>query len=233
MQPSAARLNSLVLMALATSAAQPALACVAFAPFEIEDVRQADVVFSGKLVRYEIVSPGRPNTLDDYGLLTVRVDDVLKGNASGEMQLYWWNSTFEIPESIGHPNALLIAAVHADRPSLPLRGPSATAYPTRRPDLLHVMQAPCSSAFILPNSSHNADDIRAILRGDTIEPRDLFASALIASTAPMKARRVREAWPGGEGYALGVLSIIGAGFIAAFAHRRTRRNTDKRQLSSE
>lgn len=52
------------------------------APFEIEDIRQADAIFSGKHARFERASAGRPNSLDDFALLTVRVDRVVKWKVS-------------------------------------------------------------------------------------------------------------------------------------------------------
>lgn len=146
--------------------AQPASACMMDAPFHIEDIRLANMVFSGTLVRYERVSPGRPDSLDDYGLLIVKVDHTLKGDAKGEVQLYWWNSTFGVPETLAVGGRMIFAAVRADQPGPPLRGPSATVFATRRPDLPQLLQAPCSSAFMLPYSQKSEDNIRAILNGE-------------------------------------------------------------------
>jgi hypothetical protein len=151
-----------VLLAILASMAQPAYACMDIAPFVIEDVRQADAVFSGRLIDYRRISPSRPQSLDDYGLLTVRVDEVLKGDVAGEVQLYWWNSTFGVPEEMDHADRvrpIIIAAIRADRPSPPLRGPSATISPTQRPDLLQILQAPCSSPFILPHSTDAVEKV--------------------------------------------------------------------------
>ena len=149
-------------------------ACLMKAPFYIEDITQADVVFSGTLVRYEMVSPGRPDSLDEYGLLTVRVDKVLKGEVSGDVQLYWWNSTFGVPRTYEAKGPILIAAIRADGKGLPLRGPSATVFPTRRPDLLQIMQAPCSDAFILPYAPRTEEDIKIILGGGAVARRNYF-----------------------------------------------------------
>lgn len=222
-QSKTARASLFALTALAAIAGQPVVACVMFAPFEIEEIRQADVVFSGELIRYEIMSPGRPGSLDDYGLLTVRVGEVLKGEVSGDVQLYWWNSTFGVPQTIERPNPLLIAAIRADRKGLPLRAPSATTFPTRRPDLLQVLQAPCSGAFILPYSQRNAADVRATLRGERVEKRDFFATAESMETPPVRAVLVRESSRMSENYVLGIFAIIAAGFIATFAYLRGRR----------
>ena len=164
------------LVVAVAAAAQPAKACRMNARFHVEDIRHADVVFAGRLIRYELVSPGRPNTLDEYGLLTVRVHRVLKGRVSGDVQLYWHNSTFAMPRSMERGRPVLIAAVRADRPGLPLRGPSGTVFGTGRPDLLQVMQAPCSSPFILHASQTTVDSIRTILRGGSVAPRDYYST---------------------------------------------------------
>ena len=159
---------------LATGMPQSAIACRTYAPFQIEDIARADVVFTGQLIRYDLVSPGRSNSLDEYALLTVRVDKVLKGNASGDVQLYWWNSTFGVPKKLQRDGRILIAAVSADRTGLPLRGPSATVFPSRRPDLLQVLQAPCSTAFILIDTAKGEENVRAVLRGEPAGPYDYF-----------------------------------------------------------
>jgi hypothetical protein len=155
-------------------AAPPAHACRASTPLVVEDIRQADLVFTGRLVRYELVSPGRPNSLDEYALLTVRVDTVLKGTASGDVQLYWWNSTFGVPKTMEAAGPVLVAATSAAAKSLPLRGPSATVFASRRPDLPQILQAPCSSAFILPDSPTAEENVRTILAGGTAPPFDYW-----------------------------------------------------------
>lgn len=164
---------SLPLFAVATLP-QSASACMTDAPFHIEDIRQADVVFSGQLIHYEVVSPGRPDSLDEYGILTVRVSEVFKGKVSGDVKLYWWNSTFGMPKTMERKQPIMIAATRADSEGLPLRGPSATVFATRRPDLLQVMQAPCSDPFILAYSEMGAANIRTILGGGKVKPYDYF-----------------------------------------------------------
>ena len=148
---------------------QAAHACRGYRPFVIDYLRHADVVFSGRLLRYELVSPGRA---DEHGLLTVRVDAVFKGRVSGDVQLYWVNSTFTQPSVMEFPEPILIAAVEQNRERMPATDPSATVRRTDRPDLLHVLQRPCSSPFILPYSRDTADHIQAILREGAVEPQD-------------------------------------------------------------
>jgi hypothetical protein len=158
-----------VLLAIGASSAQ---ACITFAPFKIEDIKHADEVFSGKLLRYERVSGDGPGSLSDYGLLTVRVQTVLKGKASGDVQLYWWNSTYGVPDRMERGEPILVAAVHAGGPSLPLRGGSATFRPTQRPDILQILQAPCSSPFFLDSSPANITVVRTTLSGGKVNADD-------------------------------------------------------------
>lgn len=154
---------------------QTANACIDIAPFVMEDMRQADVVFIGKPVAYERISPDEPDTLSDYGLLTVRVEQVLKGSASGDVVLYWWNSSFGVPETFETSDRVLIAAINSSSNGPPLRGPSATVLPTRRPDLLQILQAPCSQPFILPVSPDDDLLFQALMRGEPFD-EDAYAA---------------------------------------------------------
>jgi hypothetical protein len=144
---------------------QPAQACFMNTPLLPKDARRADIVFTGRLLKYERVSPDPSLKLRSYGLLTIRVETVLQGQIAGDIQLYWENSTFGIPTEWTRGEDLLVAAIHADRPGLPLRGPSATIFPSRRPDLFQILQAPCSSPFIFPSSPDNIETMQAVLAG--------------------------------------------------------------------
>jgi hypothetical protein len=48
---------------------QSVQACRINSPLNPEDARQADVVFTGRLLKYERVSPGRPDSLSDYAMV--------------------------------------------------------------------------------------------------------------------------------------------------------------------
>lgn len=163
------------LLLAAAAVSQPANACLDIAPFVMEDMRQADVVFIGKPVAYERISPDEPDTLSDYGLLTVHAEQVLKGSASGDVVLYWWNSTFAVPETFETSDRVLIAAINSSSNGPPLRGASATVLPTQRPDLLQILQAPCSGPFILPASPEHDPLFQALLRGEPFD-EDAYAA---------------------------------------------------------
>ena len=199
-------------------------ACVTSAAMAIEDIIQADAIFSGKVLSYEIVSPGRPDTLDDYGMIKVRVVESLKGDASGDVQLYWWNSTFGMPEELHLTEPALFAAVAPGKKALPLRAPSGTIFPTRRADLWEVMQAPCAGAFMLPFTNGTAKNVRDFLAGkkvdiyDSIGPTDKISFR----TTPATHRTEQAASPAMLAGAIGLFAIL----ASTFWIRRRRRGID-------
>src|SRR6478735_1022803 len=96
-----------VLAAAIASFAEQASACPQVEPFHLEDVRQADVVFKGRLIGYTTPSRGRSN-VDDYAILTVHVDETIKGNVRGNIRLYWGNATFGVPKTMRIRRPVLI-----------------------------------------------------------------------------------------------------------------------------
>ncbi|MFT4025835.1 MAG: hypothetical protein QM676_03385 [Novosphingobium sp.] len=203
----------------------PAQACIDLAPFKIEDIRQADAVFTGKVTRYEIVSPEQPGTLSDYALITVVVQEMIKGQASGEIQLYWHNSTFDLPDPLYVAEPSIFAVVRADRLGLPLRGPSATTFASRRPDILQILQAPCSGEFILPYSRQGVANIRAILAGTALDPDSVIAPQEGTVLRQIPAERHWRS-PLGVWHWIGVAIAIGViGLVLAWLLRRGRRRT--------
>jgi hypothetical protein len=154
----------------AAGVAEPAQACRITRPLELEPIRNADAVFTGRLIRYDLVSPQRPQTFPQYALLTVRVDRVLKGRASGDVVLFWLNSTFGFPRRMAF-TSVLVAAQHDDlalwRPS-----PSRDRLLARYPGLMSVLQQPCSVPFILRSTRTNVELVTTVLRGGRVGPHD-------------------------------------------------------------
>jgi hypothetical protein len=168
----------------AAIATAPANACRMYAPFHVEDVRYADVVVVGRIANYRIVrdtefrrkmlkSPHlRPEDrefyesgttlLPDYARFDVEVDQILFGTAPRRLAVTWDNSTYGEPETMA-AGPFLIALRRPASATAPLRGPSATIWPSREPGTLTVLQAPCSGAFILESQSDQARTIRRIL----------------------------------------------------------------------
>lgn len=163
-------------------------------PFAIEDIRKADAVFGGTLVRYEAITPkGRPAT-EQYGLLTVRITDRIKGAPPDEIMLYWKNSPRGAPPTLAGREPILVAAIAP-------RARSVTGKAVL-PKTWSILQKHCSAPFILHYSAPNAANIRAILNGERARPRNYFRTgameraqrAEIAAEKAMreKKRRVEE-----------------------------------------
>lgn len=60
------------------SATPEALACRVDSPFDIEDIDGADVIFSGQVVKYELIKEGNKT----FAKMTVEVRETFKGNPS-------------------------------------------------------------------------------------------------------------------------------------------------------
>lgn len=137
-----------------------AIPCVMAARFEITDIRTADLVVRGEVVEFSKVGFGEERPLEHYGLIRLKVIETWKGEEREEWELYWWNSTFGIPEDWQFGAEVVIAAIDPSRPQPPLRGPSATVRGTVRPDLHQVLQAPCASPFVF-RTSPREDEVAA------------------------------------------------------------------------
>jgi hypothetical protein len=155
--------------------AEPAGACMMMAGLKIDDIEYASVVVIGKIVNYEIVRPkdeisefwrrtyGLKDVLSDYARFNVSVEEVLVGQPPEVLTVTWDNSTFGEPKTMKEGSYLIgLRDPRAARP--PLRGPSATVLPSREPNALTVLQAPCAPAFIFEASSPEATTIKTKLR---------------------------------------------------------------------
>ncbi len=176
-----------VVVATAFATALPTVshACRIYVPPTLEDVRFADVVVVGRVSNYHIVrdeafrrqrlaSPRlsedmrrmyedpRQSLLPDYARFDIQVEEVLVGSSPPTLSVTWDNSTFGEPGQMA-AGPFLVALRRPNSPSPPLRGPSGTIFPSRDPDALTLLQAPCSSAFIYEVGSEQARTVRNIL----------------------------------------------------------------------
>lgn len=136
-------------------------ACRTNAEFKIEDVVLADSVFIGQLVKYEVLKPKAAFDLSAYAVLTFVVEEHIGGKVSkGRIDVYWHNSTFGMPASL-NLNRYLVAVATDMQP--PLRGPSAAIFPSQRPDLPSVLQAPCAAPFLLEPTTQNIEQVTNLL----------------------------------------------------------------------
>ena len=145
-----------VAMALAGT---PAHACIRMVPIELADIEYADVVVVGRIEHYEIV--GNPEHIGSYAKFDVLVDEVLLGEAAQEISATWDNSTFTLPKTMAS-GPLLIALRDPGSEMRPLRA-TGTILPNPKPDLMTLLQAPCSSPFMFAIGSEEAKAIRQIL----------------------------------------------------------------------
>lgn len=166
-------------------AGAPGYACRVWVPLVPGDIKYADVVVTGRIVNYRIVrdegfrrrmlaSPmlgpemrklyedKDALLLSDYARFDVLVDRVLVGKAPRKLSVTWDNSTFAEPKTMA-ARPFLIALRKSNSSVPPLRGPSATILPSPEAGSLTILQAPCSSAFILASASNEARAVREIL----------------------------------------------------------------------
>lgn len=98
-----------------------------------------------------------------YARFTVRVEEVLIGDVKQTISARWDNATFALPDEMGQGPFLI--ALRAPSPST-----SASAATPKilhhNSDLMTVLQAPCSPAFIFEIPSHEAMITRDILALD-------------------------------------------------------------------
>ena len=145
-----------VTMALAGT---PAHACIMSVPIELADIEYADVVVVGRINDYELV--GNEGLISGYAKFDVLVDEILLGNAPQEITVTWGNSTFSEPETM-RPGPFLIALRDPGSRMPPLRS-SGSIFPNPKPDLLTLLQAPCSTPFMFASGSEEAKAIRQML----------------------------------------------------------------------
>ena len=137
-------------------------ACYTQAEFKFEDVVLANTVFVGDLVKYEVIKPNQEFDLSEYAIMTFAVSEYLGGKLSKKrLDVYWHNSTFAIPSKLKN-DRYLVAVTTNKQP--PLRGPSATIFPSQRPDLPSVLQAPCADPFLLEPNKENLERAKELLK---------------------------------------------------------------------
>lgn len=145
-----------VAMALAGA---PAHACIRMVPVELADIEYANVVVIGRIDHYELV--GNADHMGSYAKFDVLVDEVLLGNAPHEISVTWGNSTFTLPKTMA--SGLFLIALREPGSEMPPLRSTGTIVPNPKPDLLTLLQAPCSSPFMFASGSEEAKAIRQML----------------------------------------------------------------------
>ena len=149
-----------VIFAGLSFAAVPAQSCMVQAPTRLEDVHQyASIVVVGRIENYKII----PSPNGDYARFDIRVDKVLKGRPPQMLTVTWDASNYGNPKTMA-PGQYVIALRDPASKAPPLRGPSATIFPTPEPKRLTVLNPPCTTGFIFPSASREAAEVERILR---------------------------------------------------------------------
>ncbi|MHA3915243.1 hypothetical protein [Halovulum sp. GXIMD14793] len=166
------------------SAHTDAVACSVAMPRQAKDVLGAELVVLGRLGNYRVLSGAdalqqhkvmletlpldigsslrqsfeaeRPNAAR-YASFDFEIDEALVGNAAGRISVVWYNSTFALPESL-RPGSYLIALTGL---TLEDQDQSVRIDPNSVP--LPVLQLPCSSPFLFPSYTTEADEIFRII----------------------------------------------------------------------
>ena len=174
--------------------AASASACLISVPTELSDVKYADIVVVGRIANYKIVLDQKWREADrkqffasgkwlnpfeyfkqndgyitDYARFDILVDQVLVGKATKKLTVTWDASTFAEPDKMP-PGPYLIALRQPGSKTPPLRGPSATVFPSPEPHTPTVLHPPCAGAFIFDSNGAEAADIRLILQGRAMPP---------------------------------------------------------------
>lgn len=117
---------------------------------DFKDVRYADVVVIGQIADYKIIEP--TERLGRYARFNVQVDSVVLGEAVKELDVWWSNSTFSLPEHM-EDGSYIIA----------LRRMALLDDARDESIELTPVQKACSSAFIYRADSEQALTIQEIL----------------------------------------------------------------------
>lgn len=167
----------------------PALACALRAPWDPTDVRQAEVVVTGRLTDYEIIPVrtvpdrwGRASRSGGHAEFDLTVDRVLVGETPRRIRVKWSNSTFAEPAEMADGRYLV--ALFRPRPE--------------EPKTFMVFQRPCSGAFLMKSGSAGALAVLRVLEGLPPFPPDPPGPPAPPSTEPAPAPTwpaVAGSWP--------------------------------------
>lgn len=130
---------------------QVTIACEIPVPFDLTKIGNADLVLVGEVVSY-----------DEFGippsaLVTVRVEQVLKGKADESLTLVWNPGLVQYPDSAIATGQVLLGAMAPGHVS-------ETPYIDARPDLPELMQNICGDAWIVPATEAAVAQARAALK---------------------------------------------------------------------
>lgn len=117
----------------------PAAACTVLEPFDVAQIGGAELVLVGKVTAYEDL--GTPS---GAALVTVAVEEVLKGRIKGEVTLVWNGGLAQGPHEARARGRVLIGAMRGGRLVVTSR------IHDERPDLPSIVQPYCGEVWMQP-----------------------------------------------------------------------------------
>lgn len=113
----------------------------------------------GRISNYAIVR----DASSYYAQFDVLADGVVVGEAPETLTVMWWNSTFQLPDSM--PSGPVLIAMRDLRPAIAaFKASGATLPPGPEPAPFKVLQEPCADPFIFLSGSDEARDALEILQ---------------------------------------------------------------------
>lgn len=168
----------------------PALACALRAPWDPTDVKQAEVVVTGRLTDYGIVPVRRDRSekgwSGGHAEFDLTVERALIGEPPRRIRVKWHNSTFSKPAEMAD-GRYLVALIR------PRPGDGET---------FTVFQRPCSGALLMKSGSAKALAVLRVLEGLPPFPPDPADPPAPPSTEPAPAPTwpaVAGSWPAARG----------------------------------
>lgn len=140
-----------ILCVTAMLAGGPGAACTWLEPFDLARIGGADLVLVGRVTGYQTL-----NEAPGAALVTVEVEQSLKGGMSGEVVLIWNSGMAQGPHESRATGRVLVGAAAVGR--------AVTAYiDDPRPDLPAIIQPYCGEVWMLPALDQTVADAREAL----------------------------------------------------------------------
>jgi hypothetical protein len=142
------------LLAIVALAAQPGTgsACALLAPFDMGQISEADIVVVGRVVDYSQVEG-----VWNAALVTVSIEESLKGSASGEVTFVWNGGLAQGPNPSRAKGRVVIGAMKSGRIAI------GDVTPDERPDLPSIVQPYCGEVWMQPATARSVAAARESL----------------------------------------------------------------------
>lgn len=129
------------------------VACTQLAPFEMKQIGGADLVFVAEVTAYQDLG-----TPAGAALVTVEVEEALKGRARGEIVLIWNGGMAMAAQEARAMGRVLIGAKRGGRIAV------SDMVPDLRPDLPAIIQPNCGEVWMRPATDETIAAANAALK---------------------------------------------------------------------